>query len=67
MSPGRALIETVLDCSWDLFEKAGATPYSAVDPDGTRYTVFSGTDPPTLRMRRIARQDQAAAAHTVAA
>lgn len=68
MSPGRALLEYVLDGTWNIFERAKDTPYSIVNPDGSRHSVFAGLDPPTVTATTSgARQDQAAAARTVAA
>ena len=29
----------------NLFERAGDTPYSLANPDGTGYSVFAGLDP----------------------
>lgn len=46
MPPGRALPEYILDDTWNIFERAGGTPYSLVNPDGSRYLVFVGLDPP---------------------
>ena len=69
MSPGRALLEYLLDGTWNIFERAKDTPYSLVNPDGSRYSVFAGPCPPAVvtAMTCGARQDQAAAARTVAA
>ena len=47
VSPGRGLLECLLDPGWDLFEKAGETPYSLTDPDGSRYSLFKHLDPPS--------------------
>ncbi len=49
VSPGRALLEYLLDRDWSLFERAGDTPYSLTNPDGTRYSVFGGPGPPRDR------------------
>ena len=45
--PGRGLLECLLDSDWDLFERAGETPYSLTDPDGSRYSLFKRLDPPS--------------------
>ena len=47
VSPGRGLLECLLDPDWDLFERAGETPYSLTDPDGSRYSLFKHLDPPS--------------------
>ena len=47
VSPGRGLLECLLDPGWDLFERAGETPYSLTDPDGSRYSLFKHLDPPS--------------------
>ena len=47
ISPGRGLLECLLDPDWDLFEMAGETPYSLTDPDGSRYSLFKHLDPPS--------------------
>ena len=49
ISSGRALREHILDRSWDLFEKAKCTPRSLTNPDGSRYSLFAGLDPPPQR------------------
>ena len=46
VSPGRALLEYILDHDWNLFERAGDTPYPLADPDGARYSVFDDPGPP---------------------
>ena len=46
-SPGRGLLECLLDPDWDLFERAGETPYSLTNPDGSRYSLFKRLDPPS--------------------
>lgn len=61
VSPGRALLEYLLDRDWNLFEKAGDTPYSLANPDGTRYSVFARLDPPP---DWGARQNRADGAHS---
>ena len=45
-SPGRGLLECVLDPGWDLFDKAEETPYSLTNPDGSRYSLFRHLEPP---------------------
>ena len=40
VSPGRGLLECVLDPGWDLFDKAEETPCSLTNPDGSRYSLF---------------------------
>ena len=45
--PGRGLLECLLDSDWDLFERAGETPYSLTNPDGSRYSLFKRLDPPS--------------------
>ncbi|MCE2498620.1 MAG: transposase [Nitrosopumilaceae archaeon] len=74
LSPGRALLEYLLDGTWNIFERAGGTPYSLANPDGSRYSVFVGLDPPPPRVAAIpaatgawARQDRTDAAHSMAA
>ena len=47
VSPGRGLLECLLDSDWDLFERAGETPYSLTNPDGSRYSLFKRLDPPS--------------------
>ena len=47
VSPGRGLLECLLDSDWDLFERAGETPYSLTNPDGSRYSLFKHLDPPS--------------------
>ena len=47
VSPGRGLLECLLDPDWDLFERAGETPYSLTDPDGSRYSLFKHLDLPS--------------------
>ena len=47
VSPSRGLLECLLDPDWDLFERAGETPYSLTDPDGSRYSLFKHLDPPS--------------------
>ena len=47
VSPGRGLLECLLDSDWDLFDKAEETPYSLTDPDGSRYSLFKHLDPPS--------------------
>ena len=47
VSPGRGLLECLLDPDWDLFERAGETPYSLTNPDGSRYSLFKHLDPPS--------------------
>ena len=47
VSPGRGLLECLLDSDWDLFERAGETPYSLTDHDGSRYSLFKHLDPPS--------------------
>ncbi len=42
-------MEYLLDHGWNLFERAGNTPYSLVNPDGFRYSVFDGPGPPRGR------------------
>ena len=46
LSPGGALLEYMLDGTCHTFERAKSTPYSLVNPDGSRYSVFVGLDPP---------------------
>lgn len=58
LSTGRALLECILDRDWNLFEKAPDTPYSLTNPDGSRYSIFAGLDPPPLPPTENARQDQ---------
>ena len=45
--PGRGLLECLLDPDWDLFERAGETPYSLTNPDGSRYSLFKRLDLPS--------------------
>ena len=47
ISPGRGLLECLLDPDWDLFERTGETPYSLTNPDGSRYSLFKHLDPPS--------------------
>ena len=47
VSPGRGLLECLLDSDWDLFDKAEETPYSLTDHDGSRYSLFKHLDPPS--------------------
>ena len=47
VSPGRGLLECLLDSDWDLFERTGETPYSLTDHDGSRYSLFKHLDPPS--------------------
>ena len=47
ISPGRGLLECLLDSDWDLFDKAEETPYSLTDHDGSRYSLFKHLDPPS--------------------
>ena len=46
ISPCRALLEYLLDQNWNIFERANDTPYSLVNPDGARYTIFGAPGPP---------------------
>ena len=44
---GRALQEYMLDGTWNIFERAGSTPYSPVISDGSRHSVFAGLELPS--------------------
>ena len=48
ISPARATLELITNRDWDIFEHAKNTPYSLVNPDGSRCSVFHATDPPSI-------------------
>ena len=74
LSPGGALLEYILDGKCHNFGRAKSTPYSLVNPDGSRYSVFVGLDPPSSPAAAFvattlagARQNRTDDAHSMAA
>ena len=74
MSPGKALLEHMLDGTCHTFERSKSTLYSLVNPDGSRYTVFAGLDPPQPPIAAIhaatcagAQQNRTDDAHSITA
>lgn len=45
ISPARAMLELLLDNDWNIFERKD-TPFSLVNPDGTRFSIFGSPGPP---------------------
>lgn len=66
MSAARAFLEYLLDRNWDIFQRAPDTPYSLVNPDGTRYCMFDCPGPPGLPAARQGRTAAAQAAPALA-
>ena len=53
ISPARAMLELLQDHDWNIFERKN-TPYSLVNPDGTRFSIFGSPGPPILQNERPA-------------